>query len=122
MSFLIDSNIIIYSFSDEYAWLRNLVIDKSASISEITRVEVLGFGGLKKDQEMYFRDIFSFTPMIIPNLEVFDKAIEVRKKYNLKLGDSIIAATALVHGLDLCTRNLKDFDRIGALNCVNPIS
>jgi predicted nucleic acid-binding protein len=121
MALLIDSNIIIYSFSTEYAYLRGLIIDESSVISEITRIEVLGYHGLQKDQESYFQDIFSYTPIIVPDQKVFDKAIDVRKKYNLKLGDSIIAATALVHGLKLYTRNLKDFERIATLKCVNPI-
>lgn len=46
---------------------------------------------------------------------------EIRKKYNLKLGDSIIAATASVHGLEIYTRNLSDFERVKRLKCVNPI-
>lgn len=118
---MIDSNIVIYSLSDEYTYLRKLLIDESAAVSEITRVEVLGYGGLKTDQEEYFRNIFSYVPIIIPNQEVFDKAIDIRKKYNLKLGDSIIAATALIHDLTLYTRNLKDFEKISALKSLNPI-
>ncbi len=37
----------------------------------------------------------------------------------LTLGDSLIAATALVHGLELATRNTKDFDGLG-VPLVNP--
>lgn len=33
--------------------------------------------------------------------------------------DSLIAATALVHGLAVATRNIDDFERCGA-TCVNP--
>lgn len=33
--------------------------------------------------------------------------------------DSLIAATALVHGLAVVTRNVEDFERCGAV-CVNP--
>lgn len=121
MSSLLDSNIIIYSFSDEYQYLRKLFIDENSNISEISRVEVLGFHGLNAIQKQYFLDIFDYTTILPPTREIFDKAIEVRQKYNLKLGDSIIAATAIVHNLSLYTRNLKDFERVKNLECVNPI-
>jgi|SRR5690606_26815425 len=121
MSFLLDSNIIIYSFSDEYDYLRKLLIDENSNVSEISRVEVLGFHGLNEVQKKYFLDIFSYSTILVPTPEIFDKAIEIRQKYNLKLGDSIIAATSLVHKLSLYTRNLKDFERIKDLECVNPV-
>lgn len=35
--------------------------------------------------------------------------------------DSLLAATASVHGLTLVTRNLKDVERTG-VNCLNPFS
>jgi len=43
------------------------------------------------------------------------------KKHNLKLGDSIIAATALVHDLTIYTRNLSDFEKTSGISCINPI-
>lgn len=121
MAVLIDSNILIYSYSDEYSYLRKLFFDATAAVSEITRVEVMGFPRLSKDEEKYFVEIFSFAKIIVPDREIFDKAIQVRKKYNLKLGDSIIAATALTYELQVLTRNIKDFERVESLICVNPI-
>ena len=72
-------------------------------------------------QDQNFQDIFRYVPIILPSPEIFDKAIEVRKKYKLKLGDSLIAATALVHQLEICTRNMSDFEKIDGLKCINPI-
>jgi len=51
---------------------------------------------------------------------VIVKAIELRKTYKIKLPDAIIAATALVHGLTLLTRNMMDFHKIKDLLVVNP--
>lgn len=121
MVFLLDSNVIIYSYSSEYEYLRELVINESCTVSEISRVEVLGYHGLKKEEEKYFKDIFEYVPVILPDQDIFDRAIEIRKKYNLKLGDSLIAATASIHGLEIYTRNLSDFERVKGLKCVNPI-
>lgn len=121
MSLLLDSNIIIYSCSEEYHYLRGLITDQSASISEISRVEILGYHMLKPIEEVYFNDIFNLINIIVPSKEIFDKAIEIRKLYNLKLGDSIIASTALVGDLTLYTRNVADFKRIAGLKLINPV-
>ncbi|NRF41075.1 type II toxin-antitoxin system VapC family toxin [Pedobacter foliorum] len=121
MAFLLDSNVIIYSYSSEYEYLRGLIINELCIVSEISRVEVLGYHGLKKEEEKYFKDIFEYATIILPDQDIFDRAIEIRKKYNLKLGDSLIAATASVHGLEIYTRNLSDFERVRGLKCINPI-
>lgn len=118
---LVDSNIVIYSFLDEYSYLRKLFLNDNCNVSEISRIEVLGYHGLNEKQKSYFSDIFSYVTVIAPTQDIFDKSIEIRQQYNLKLGDSILAATALVHGLTLYTRNLKDFERIKKLKCNNPV-
>ena len=42
-----------------------------------------------------------------------------RQKMQLPVLDSLIAATALEHGLQIATRNVKDFERCG-VEVVNP--
>jgi predicted nucleic acid-binding protein len=118
--FLIDSNIIIYSHSNQYEYLRSLFFKESVFVSEISRVEVLGYHKLTIEEENYFQDIFNFIPIISPSPQIFDTSITIRKTYNLKLGDSIIAATALVHGLSIYTRNTGDFEKIISLKCTDP--
>jgi len=46
--------------------------------------------------------------------------ISIRKIHRIKLPDAIIAATALVNGLELVTRNINDFKNIDGLNLINP--
>jgi len=121
MAFLLDSNIVIYSYKAEFRYLRNLVADSAACISEISRVEILGYHQLKADEEKYYHEMFDFINIIDTSKEIFDKAIEVRRQFNLKLGDSIIAATAIIYGLDLYTRNMGDFLKIQSLPCIDPI-
>jgi hypothetical protein len=48
------------------------------------------------------------------------KTIEIRKTYKTKLPDAIIAATAMVYGFTMISRNLKDFKDITGLEVVNP--
>lgn len=111
MAFLIDSNILIYSYSTKYEYLRELIVNESCVLSEISRVEVLGYHRLKEEEEKYFKDVFDYASVIIPDQSIFNQAIEIRKKFNLKLGDSLIAATAIVHKLEIYSRNLEDFEK-----------
>ena len=118
---LIDSNIIVYSYLPQYNYLKNIFVNESVFASEISRIEVLGYHKLTADEEIYFKDIFNFIPLIFPSQPILDTAITIRKKYNLQLGDSIIAATALEHDLSIYTRNLKDFEKIANVKCINPM-
>ena len=52
--------------------------------------------------------------------EVAAKAVELRQQRKMSLGDSLIAATALVHNLILVTRNTDDFNWIANLSLLNP--
>lgn len=117
---IIDSNIIIYAIKPEYDYLRPLVKDASNHASAISRVEVLGFP-LTAAEEIYFISVFA-TLQILPIEEpILNKAIELRRYYRLKLGDSLIAATALLFDLELQTRNVTDFVNIPNLKVFNPI-
>ncbi len=55
------------------------------------------------------------------DLPIIDEAIQQRRDHKMKLGDSIVAATALIHGLEVYTRNTTDFLKIPGLKVINPI-
>ena len=118
---LLDSNILICSYSEAYSYLRELIWSEDSSVSEISRLEVMGFHGLKESEENYLRDIFLALENHEINSLVLDEAIHLRKTYKMKIGDSIIAATAIIHHLDLYTRNEIDFLKIPKLKVVNPV-
>ena len=54
------------------------------------------------------------------NREIIETTISIRQKHKIKLPDAIIAATAIVYGLTIATRNISDFKNIEGLNCINP--
>jgi len=59
--------------------------------------------------------------MVLPLGEaVVEQAVKLRQIQKMTLGDSLVAATALVHGRKLVTRNAKDFSWIAGLVVVNP--
>lgn len=53
--------------------------------------------------------------------EVIDDAIRLRQARKMRLGDSIIAATALCRGLRLATNNTEDSTGIAGLELFNPL-
>jgi predicted nucleic acid-binding protein len=50
---------------------------------------------------------------------VIDKAIRLRQQRRRSLGDSIIAATALLYNLPVLTNNVADFSTIDGLRVIS---
>jgi toxin FitB len=123
MNILLDSNIIIYATKPEYEFLRKHLKEVSTeySISVITMIEVLGYYLLteqnKKELELFFLN----TASIPIDDFVVKRAIKLRQGLKMSLGDSIIAATALLNNLELWTNNLIDFEGIPELKLFNPL-
>lgn len=118
---LIDSNIIIYSALDDYRYLRPILKSPDSYASYISYVEVLGYHQLTENERRYFNSVFSVLKLLPVSEIVLNKALLLRQQQKLKLGDSIIAATALSFDLELYTRNVTDFDWIEGIKCHNPI-
>jgi predicted nucleic acid-binding protein len=55
-------------------------------------------------------------------VEDFKQLIELRMAHKIKLPDAIIAATALVNGLGVVSRNASDFNKVPGLDVVDPHS
>jgi toxin FitB len=108
---LIDSNIIIYSIIPENLPIRNFLrqYEDRLFVSAISQIEVLGYHNLLKN-EKYLLEQFFLSVNIIPiHSEIVAKAIELRQKKKLSIGDSIIASTSIVNQLTLFTNNEQDF-------------
>jgi len=118
---LLDSNILIYSQLTEYAYLRPLIFDNDSAVSKITQLEVLGFHRLDGTAKQYFESCFQLLRLLEINGEIIDKAIDLRQKRKMSLGDAVFAATALCTNATLITRNVTDFADISDLNVINPV-
>ena len=95
------------------------IIDATPNVSVITKIEVLGF----KAPEQHYQLLENFmddSSVLDLTSNVIDQSINIRKNHKTKLPDAIIAATAMVYGLTLITRNVDDFKNIPLLKVINP--
>ena len=101
------------------AFVKN-IINTDFIISVAVETEVLTYHEIP-DKMSLIEDFVSLATILPLDKIVTKKAIDLRK-YNkkMKLGDAIIAVTALVHGLILITNNTKDFTHITDLVIIDP--
>jgi len=123
MNYLLDTNFVINYFkgifSDDAAKFTDSVINDLTYVSVITRMELLSLQSLKpKDEEVIKEFIFDSTVFSLEE-NIITKTILLRRTNKIKLPDAIIAATAIVHNLQLITHNLKDFKNIPELIVVD---
>lgn len=87
----------------------------------ISYIEALGYPHLppaeRTDLEAFFRN----SRMLPLSPPVMEEAVRLKQARKMSLGDSVIAATALVYGFTLVTRNVTDFRWISGLNLHNPL-
>lgn len=118
---LLDSNILIYATRPEHSALREFPVTTPLSVSIISKIEVLGFHRLEPWEHEALSRLFQTAKVLPLTSEIADRAVQLRQRRKIGLGDAIIAATALVHGIPLATRNTSDFRHIGGLSLLNPI-
>lgn len=120
--FTLDSNILIYHLQEDRAVTRALeewlLGGTPLFISVITRIELIAAPTLRNDDEakiLRFLDQFILVPV---DAQIADVAARVRRSHRLALGDSIIAATALLRNAALVTRNVRDFAKVTGLGVI----
>lgn len=86
----------------------------------INKIELLGFEGIKEDEELLFHEFVNTSTLLELNPKITDRTIVLRKQFAIKLPDAIIAATAMENNLTILTRNTKDFKKVFGLVVLNP--
>lgn len=119
---LLDSNIIIYAAQPQHAALRRFIAQSAPAVSAISYVEVLGFHALTEPDRAALAAFFAAARMLPLDQPVFDRAVALRQQRRMSLGDSLVAGTALAHGLTLVTRNTSDFRWVPGLQCLDPLA
>lgn len=118
---LLDSNIFIYAYRLQTTQLLSLLSDTASHVSEMTRLEVLGYHKFLPAEQLFLEQAFAKITILDIDKAIVDKAIGLRQQRKMSPGDAIHAATALLNNLELYTRNVADFSWINGLKVVNPI-
>ena len=118
---LLDSNIIIYAVQDGNAELWELVEEQGSAASIVSYIEAMGYHSLGDGERLGLDDLFQNLEILPLNNVIADRAVELRQQRRMGLGDAIIAATALIHGLALLTHNTQDFRWIDDLDLRDPM-
>jgi predicted nucleic acid-binding protein len=127
IKYLWDTNIAIYFLQQQFPPKAEKFIDQTFQQSEpilsaITEIELLCWKtATEKDLEL-LKSFIEDSLVIELEAEIKLKTAEIRKLYNLKLPDAIIAATALINELTLLTRNTRDFEKVEGLKVIDPFN
>jgi predicted nucleic acid-binding protein len=89
----------------------------SGSYSVITRAEL--FAGAETD-EPAVRALLELHTEIDVDSSIAERAGRLRRTASMRMPDALIAATALEQGLDLVTRNRRDFAKVHGLRVRDP--
>ena len=119
IKYLVDTNIIIYHIDGDATatdWLK--FHRKELAISVISKIEALSYPFEREEEALALRLLNQFELIHLSDV-IIEATIRLRRQRKIKTPDAIIAATALVHDLCICTRNTKDFSGIG-IEQVNP--
>lgn len=120
---LIDSNAVIDYLSGKLPpngmSFMDGVVNAVPQVSVITKIEVLGYNAPPAAYQL-LTDFMNDSDILELVEPVVNQTIALRKQYKIKLPDAIIAATALVHGLELVSHNTSDFSNIPGLTVIDP--
>ena len=123
--FLIDTNIAIYFLEgilpEESKDYIIDILSHESNLSVISKIELLSWNKLTTKQESKTRTFIQASNVKSLSDKIIETTIKIRKKgRKIKLPDAIIAATAMEYKYTLLTRNIKDFENIKGLKCLNP--
>jgi len=113
---LADTNILIY-LTNGNSEIAGLLSETNLYISEITEIECLSYIGLNEADIDLLENLFRESNIVRINDEIKKRAIELKKKYSLKLPDALIASTSLFLNCPLITAD-KKFRQIKELNLI----
>lgn len=119
--YLLDTNILIY-YTKGIEKAKNLIdsltLQNSFNISILTKIEFLGWDKHTDDGYEKCKKLIECANIYNVDELVSDNAIELKRKNKIKLADAVIAATAILNGLKLVTRNKDDFEMVEGLEVV----
>ena len=115
IDFIADTNIIIYILEGN-DFIKPF-LDFTFGISIISEIELLGYKDLSINNEEILKILISDCFRFNIDDKIKNNTIDLRKKYNIKLPDAVIAATSLSFSLPLITAD-KTFSQIKEIDLI----
>jgi len=115
-SFLLDTNIILYLL-DGKSELAEILDGTTVYISFVSELELLTYKGLTGSEMENISLLLNEFVIVDINSDIKLKTIDIRSESNLKLPDSIIAATAAYLNITLFSAD-KDFSKVNNLDLI----
>ena len=112
IDFLADTNAILYFLSGNECM--RPFISSGFAYSVISEMELLSYPKITAEEECRIKGFLSGSFPVGISDGIKNETIRLRRKYNLKLPDAIIAASAMNQGLPLITADMG-FQKIGEL-------
>lgn len=103
--FVLDTNVILYFLGGRLA--EPLLPASSYAISVISELELLAYPGLVSSEEQRVRAFLADIAVTELTPAIKSHAVDLRKRYSLKLPDAIVAATALALDATLLTNDQR---------------
>ena len=121
--YLIDTNVVIDYLENKLPEHSLTLIDGlNVQMSIISRMEILAWPSANEDQITILTEFINASSILSLSEDIILKTIDIRKNYRIKLPDAIIAATAMINGFSLFTRNMTDFKKVNGLVIIDPYS
>jgi len=117
--YLTDTNVVIYylgsNLTAESEQFMDSVFEQTPYLTVINRIELLCSKSLNEYETNAMESFIRNCYILDLDEDIVSETIRIRKEFNLKLPDSIIAATCMVNNLQLVTNNDRDFRKVSGL-------
>jgi len=102
--FVLDTNAVLYLLGGRLA---QPLPDGTYGLSVISELELLAYPDLTQSEEAHIKAFLQDITIVELNSTVKSHAIDLRKRYRLKLPDALIVATALAFNATLLTNDQR---------------
>ena len=115
IKYVVDTNCFIYLLDENPILLP--FIDSTWAFSYITEIELLCKEKITTPEETLIRHMLSMCYKVEHSQQLTEFVIELKRQYNIKVPDAIIAATARMLNLPLLTADMA-FTKVKSIDCI----
>lgn len=107
---VLDTNIVLYLLNGDPT-LTEFLEEKEGYVSVITELELIGYPAMEAAEQAQVKGFLAGCSIIDINEEIKTLYADLRKRYRLKLGDAMAAATAIYLDLPFMSAD-KAFSKV----------